>query len=118
MALAWSTLMVRRAGPQPPTHTPMGPGVERLGPGRHCVVPPSMAGWRQPPSSWLRCGHQAWREGVALRHLRTWKGEGAWGNHKREGPESDSSGPKPGPGGSKSKAGQGGELAGGQTAVT
>lgn len=63
-------------------------------------------------------------EGVALRPLRTWKGEGASEKHMRQGPEGGPHPPKLGPrrsvlgpGGSKSKAGQGGDLGGRQTAV-
>lgn len=61
--------------------------------------------------------------GVALRPLRTWNGEGASGEEVRQGPEGEplSQGPGRsvlGPRGSKSQAGQGGDLVGVQTAVT
>lgn len=42
-----------------PTQTPMGPGVERLGPGRHCMVPPSN-GWAGA-ASWFRA--ETWAPG-------------------------------------------------------
>lgn len=62
--------------------------------------------------------------GVALRPLRTWNGEGASGEDMKQGPERERVprlGPGRsvrGPGGCKSQAGQGGYLAGGDTAVT
>lgn len=79
-----------------------------------CMVPPSVAGWRQPrgpgPRRWVPGSEgAAWH----FRPLRTWNGERASGEDRRLGPEGEPSSclprpvpPPPGLGGIESQAGQ------------
>lgn len=83
------------------------------------MVPPSVAGWRQPrgpgPRRWVPGSEgAAWH----FRPLRTWNGERASGEDRRLGPEGEPSSclprpvpPPPGLGGIESQAGQEGGLA-------
>lgn len=75
---------------QPPT--PVQPGVEGFGPGRH-LHGASLCG-RVEAASWFRAETVGARLGgrkVALRPLRTWNGERASGEYRRLGPEGEPS---------------------------